>query len=184
MHYTPYSYHAIMKRKSTNRSEVESNKKVQRSATHPASKLTAINGETAYESSIDDDDEGGFVDLEKVSLAGDSDETDHHQAMDEDTETEEAVNGNSSAEGPPGGTPKRHGASIYAIPSNAELQGLKETSELFKNNVVKLQVSQARIIECVTSSFLTIALFQFRLSRSKSCLQRSSRRIKNQNHSR
>ncbi len=74
----------------------------------------------------DEDMDGGFEDLE----AGD----------DEDAEAAtEAPNANIAAAYASRKTSK---SALYAIPTLAEVQGLKETGELFKNNIFKLKVDE------------------------------------------
>jgi U3 small nucleolar RNA-associated protein 22 len=87
----------------------------------------------------DEDMEGGFDDLEEGGElnGGQYEDSDGDEDDFEDLEAEaEEV----------GKTAKRKGAkskeALYAPPTNEEMQGLRETGELFKSNVIKLQVSK------------------------------------------
>lgn len=73
----------------------------------------------------DEDMDGGFEDLEA--------EGDHGDAGHQPAHNQEAA---ASA------TRKSSKSALYAIPTLAEVQGLKETGELFKNNVFKLKVDE------------------------------------------
>ncbi|KAJ9477861.1 U3 small nucleolar RNA-associated protein 22 [Pseudozyma hubeiensis] len=68
----------------------------------------------------DEDMDGGFEDLEG--------------AEDDGTKVESSASASSSR--------KPTKSALYAIPTLAEVQGLKETGELFKNNVFKLKVDE------------------------------------------
>lgn len=76
----------------------------------------------------DEDMDGGFEDLE----AGDN--TQNGDDM-EATPSDNVVTSASSSR-------KSNKSALYAIPTLAEVQGLKETGELFKNNVFKLKVDE------------------------------------------
>lgn len=83
----------------------------------------------------DEDMEGGFEDLEGA---------DAESAGFEGLEGEE--DDNPQEDEPMGGDGgwagrKKSQSALYAIPSYEEVQGLKETGDLFKSNVFKLQVS-------------------------------------------
>lgn len=91
------------------------------------------------EMNSDEDMEGGFVDLEDPNNNTHGDYMDAEEEEGEDggqeaMEEEEEEEGQSFK-------PKKKTAGLYAAPTNEEVQGLKETGELFKNNVFKLQVS-------------------------------------------
>ncbi len=83
-----------------------------------------------YEDGEEDDSEmeGGFEDLEAEGEDGDM--------IEEDEEEEEEEGAQGSQKRVKAAPPAR-----FAIPSNQEMQDLRETGELFKNNVLKLQVS-------------------------------------------
>lgn len=88
----------------------------------------------------DEDMEGGFEDLE-----GEEGELNDGQYEDSDGDEDDFEDLEAGA-GEMGKTTKRQGAkskeALYAPPTNEEMQGLRETGELFKSNVIKLQVSK------------------------------------------
>ena len=78
----------------------------------------------------DEDLEGGFEDVEGESEADDAGmEDDGSDGGDDETPA-------------PAPAQRKHTSSRFAIPSNAEIQGLKETSDLYMNNVFKLQMDE------------------------------------------
>lgn len=77
----------------------------------------------------DEDLEGGFEDLERSfeDLEQGEDGADEDDAEDNEAEVQ---------------AKEKHVASAYAIPTHDEVHGLKETSELFMNNLFKLQLDE------------------------------------------
>ncbi|KAK0556523.1 U3 snoRNP protein [Tilletia horrida] len=67
----------------------------------------------------DDDDDGGFEDLEE-----------------EQNDTATVATGEESSK------PKRSGPSLYSLPRPGEIQQLKESAQLYKNNVLRLQIDE------------------------------------------
>lgn len=82
----------------------------------------------------DEDMEGGFEDVEEENEDGADSGGDEVEASDEEPD-----GGDVPAQVPP--TVRAH-AAPYATPSNEEIQGLKETGELYMNNVFKLQLDE------------------------------------------
>ncbi|PWN52033.1 Nrap protein [Violaceomyces palustris] len=74
----------------------------------------------------DEDMDGGFEDLEADDLMDDQDDSEHGQ---DDRSTAEA-------------SKKSKAAALYSLPTTEEVQGLKETGELFKSNVFKLKIDE------------------------------------------
>ncbi|KAE8229567.1 hypothetical protein CF326_g5461 [Tilletia indica] len=72
----------------------------------------------------DEDEDGGFEDLESAE-------------KDEQPEAAPAKSATPSA-----AQQKRSGTGLYALPSAGEIQKLKETSEIYKNNVLRLQIDE------------------------------------------
>jgi U3 small nucleolar RNA-associated protein 22 len=90
---------------------------------------------------IDDDEE----DLMESAAAGkyeddmiDSEEDDSEEDDEEHTDEEE-ISAEPKAKGA-GNNKKNHVSELYQPPTNEEMQGLKETSELFKSNIFKMEV--------------------------------------------
>lgn len=98
----------------------------------------------------DEDLEGGFEDLEgdfeDVEADGDSAQDDVvTDSLDEDEDEDEDGTEPVTSDGTGAGNAdarREKSASAFAIPSNQEIQGLKETSELYMNNVFKLQLEE------------------------------------------
>lgn len=76
----------------------------------------------------DEDMDGGFEDLE-----------------DGDGHYEEGDDGEDGAENRASRKRSKGQEALYAPPTNEEMQGLRETGELFKSNILKLQVSRRRM---------------------------------------
>ncbi len=74
----------------------------------------------------DEDMDGGFEDLE----ANDDTEADGHDQTTAPNDTAASSSRRSTK------------SALYAVPTLAEVQGLKETGELFKNNVFKLKIDE------------------------------------------
>jgi U3 small nucleolar RNA-associated protein 22 len=86
----------------------------------------------------DEDMEGGFEDLEEEGgelNGGQYEDSDGDEDDFEDLEAEAEEIGK-----PTKGAKSKE--ALYAPPTNEEMQGLRETGELFKSNVIKLQVSK------------------------------------------
>ncbi|KDN37312.1 Nrap protein [Tilletiaria anomala UBC 951] len=101
---------------------------------------TGLSGGSYGEEEDGSEMEGGFVDLEaeeEDNAEGDDvvegEQGDSIGANADDAEAGATTNAT--------GKSKRI-SSLYAIPTNEEMQGLRETSELFKNNVIKLQIEE------------------------------------------
>lgn len=78
----------------------------------------------------DEDMEGGFEDLEADGDDG------GFEDLEAEEEAEEPVDAPFRTHAPPSG------ASHYSLPSNEEIHGLKETGDLYMNNVFKLQLDE------------------------------------------
>lgn len=83
----------------------------------------------------DEDLEGGFEDVEE----DDDDAADEGDVVDDEDGGNEDDGGDDAEDAP---VAKPAPSAHYAIPSNEEIQGLKETSDLYMNNVFKLQMDE------------------------------------------
>ncbi|WFD35008.1 U3 snoRNP protein [Malassezia cuniculi] len=87
----------------------------------------------------DEDLEGGFEDVE-----GQDDVDEHDVASEADVDEADDDGDDDDKQGTQAAAASRpkHTAAHFAIPSNEEIQGLKETSDLYMNNVFKLQLDE------------------------------------------
>lgn len=80
-----------------------------------------------------DDD---MIDTEEDDSEGDADDDEEAEG-----ESEDEVQENETSSVPKDGSKKKQYVSeLYQPPTNDEMQGLKETSELFKSNIFKMEV--------------------------------------------
>lgn len=108
----------------------------------------ALNG--GEDSDDDDDDdsemEGGFEDLEAAGNGNGAPADDYEDSDDADEDGFEDLEGGDGdgdeddADAAPSKRAKN--AHLYAPPTNEEMQGLRETGDLFKSNIVKLQIEE------------------------------------------
>lgn len=101
-------------------------------------------GNSDSEESSDEDMEGGFEDLENgdANSAGFEDLEDDEEGGFEDLEADED---DQEPHAGPSNTSSNKNLSkqaLYAAPTNEEMQGLRETGELFKSNILKLQIEE------------------------------------------
>jgi hypothetical protein len=136
-----------------------SNKKARKSDSPTIAKQKDLESEQeSYGEDDEDAAEGGFVDLEEEGLndedsdmeggfedlegEGEQDgEQDDDLEMDGAEPDQEEDEAEKDAENDEAARPSKKPTSrLYAIPTNQEMQTLRSTGELFKNNVLKLQV--------------------------------------------
>ncbi|KAK0529877.1 U3 snoRNP protein [Tilletia horrida] len=103
---------------------------------------TAMKGAEQHEESASDDgnddseeaDEDGFEDLEAEEEKGKA------AASGQDEDGSQAA---AAGPAPPSkAQQKRTGTGLYALPTAGEIQSLKETAQLYKNNVLRLQIEE------------------------------------------
>lgn len=112
-------------------------------------------GEEAYENMIDegdsedddedeDDDEeeeGDYIEGEDQNMRSD-DENNDDEDDDEDEQDEFMASAEHDASSKPQNPMGVKSSSLYKAPTNDEIQGLQESSELFKSNIFKLQIEE------------------------------------------
>ncbi|CAM0141445.1 unnamed protein product [Umbelopsis sp. WA50703] len=122
---------------------------------------------------IDDDEE----DLMESAAAGkyeddmiDSEEDDSEEDDEEHTDEEE-ISAEPKAKGA-GNNKKNHVSELYQPPTNEEMQGLKETSELFKSNIFKMEIDE--LLSEVKIDYTKMKSLELVLHRLKAIFDQSS----------
>ncbi|KAG0297764.1 hypothetical protein BGZ96_004955 [Linnemannia gamsii] len=112
-------------------------------------------GEEAYEDMInegdsedddeddddDDEEEGDYIEGEDQDMRSD-DENNDDEDDDEDEQDEFMASAEHDASSKPRNPMGVKNSSLYKAPTNDEIQGLQESSDLFKSNIFKLQIEE------------------------------------------
>lgn len=87
----------------------------------------------------DDEEEGDYIEGEEMAMDGDSDE-EEEEIEEEQDEFMAAAEFDASSKAQRSSGVK--GSALYKAPTNEEIQGLQESSDLFKSNIFKLQIEE------------------------------------------
>ncbi|KAF9544001.1 hypothetical protein EC957_000270 [Mortierella hygrophila] len=109
-------------------------------------------GEEAYDDIIDeeedsedddedDEEEGDYIEGEDKTMGSDDDNDDDEDG-DEDEQDEFMAAAEHDATSKPRNPMGVKNSSLYKAPTNDEIQGLQESSDLFKSNIFKLQIEE------------------------------------------
>jgi len=86
----------------------------------------------------DEEEEGDYIEGEELAMDGDSDE--EEEIVEEQDEFMAAAEFDASSKAQRSSGVK--GSALYKAPTNEEIQGLQESSDLFKSNIFKLQIEE------------------------------------------
>lgn len=89
----------------------------------------------------DDEEEGDYIEGEDQAMGGDDDNDDNEDG-DEDEQDEFMAAAEHDASSKPHNPMGVKNSSLYKAPTNDEIQGLQESSDLFKSNIFKLQIEE------------------------------------------
>ncbi|KAG0049577.1 hypothetical protein BGZ83_005586 [Gryganskiella cystojenkinii] len=89
----------------------------------------------------DEEDEGDYIEGEDVGMDEDSDAEDDEEMEEEQDEFMAAAEFDASSKAQRASGAKG-GSALYKAPTNEEIQGLQESSDLFKSNIFKLQIEE------------------------------------------
>jgi len=138
-----------VKRKAGNSALQKASKKVAKVDSKAKAKTFEESSDEA-EDFIDDDEEdlmsaavSGKYDDDMIDTEEDDSEGDADDDEEAEGESEDEVQENETSSVPKDGSKKKQYVSeLYQPPTNDEMQGLKETSELFKSNIFKMEIDE------------------------------------------
>lgn len=98
--------------------------------------------EDSEEEDEDDEEEGDYIEGEDQAMGSDDDNNNDDDDDDEDDQDEFMAAAEHDASSKPQNPMGVKNSSLYKAPTNDEIQGLQESSDLFKSNIFKLQIEE------------------------------------------